>query len=124
MVIGAALQTAAHERGLFMAARGIIGLGITPAIVGASNLIGELAHPKERARLGSLFNAAFFTYAHFSHYWTFADVNRRGSTLAAAFTIASFRMNSEWAWRIPSLLQALPASISMTFVSFIPESPR
>lgn len=30
MIVGAALQTAAHERGLFMAARAIIGIGITP----------------------------------------------------------------------------------------------
>ena len=61
MCIGAGLQTAAHERGLFMAARAVIGFGITFAIVGASNLISELSHPKERARLGSLFNAFFFT---------------------------------------------------------------
>jgi hypothetical protein len=69
-------ETAAQNTAMFMVARVIIGVGITPAIVGASNLISgksshtlysahtdlvELAHPKERARLGSLFNAFFFT---------------------------------------------------------------
>jgi MFS family permease len=80
-VVLVSAETAAQNLGMFMAARGIVGLGITFAIVGASSLIGgqsmlsshclvrclltcdviELAHPKERARLGSLFNAFFFT---------------------------------------------------------------
>jgi hypothetical protein len=66
----------------------------------------ELAHPKERARLGSLFNAFFFT----------------GSALAAIITIGTFRMASDWAWRIPSLLQVAPALISFCFVFFIRKS--
>ncbi|WVQ70479.1 uncharacterized protein L199_008706 [Kwoniella botswanensis] len=106
--IGASLQTASQNRGMFMASRAIIGIGITPAIVGASNLISELAHPKERARLGSLFNAFFFT----------------GSSLAAIITIATFRMKSHWAWRIPSVFQILPAIVTLTFIQLIPESPR
>lgn len=67
----------------------------------------ELAHPKERARLGSLFNAFFFT----------------GSSLAAIMTIATFRMANDWAWRVPSLMQVAPALISFCFINFIRESP-
>ena len=103
MCIGAAIQTASQNRGMFMAGRIIIGLGITPAIVGGSNLISELAHPKERARLGSLFNAFFFT----------------GSSLAAIITIGTFRMHSNWSWRIPSLLQVLPSVVTLIFINFI-----
>lgn len=110
-------ETAAQNRAMFMVSRVIIGVGITAAIVGASNLISgqlflqrritptdatELAHPKERARLGSLFNAFFFT----------------GSSLAAIITIACFRMASDWAWRVPSLMQVAPALVSFCFIFF------
>jgi hypothetical protein len=33
-------------------------------------------------------------------------------------------MPNEWAWRIPSLLQVVPASITLVGVFFLPESPR
>lgn len=33
-------------------------------------------------------------------------------------------MNSNWGWRIPSLLQVCPSLLQITFVAFLPESPR
>ena len=45
---------------MFVIARFLLGFGIPFAIVAASSMIGELAHPKERARIGSLFNASWF----------------------------------------------------------------
>lgn len=33
-------------------------------------------------------------------------------------------MNSNWGWRLPSLLQVLPSILQLTFVYFLPESPR
>lgn len=48
---------------MYIVARLIIGFGLPYAIVAGSSLIGELAHPKERAVLTSLFNAAYFVGA-------------------------------------------------------------
>jgi MFS family permease len=45
---------------MYIVARLIIGFGLPYAIVAGSSLIGELAYPKERAVLTSLFNAAYF----------------------------------------------------------------
>lgn len=45
---------------MFSIARAIIGFGIPMAIVSASSLIAELAYPKERPYLGSLFNVSWF----------------------------------------------------------------
>lgn len=45
---------------MYIIARLIIGFGLPYAIVAGSSLIGELAYPKERAVLTSLFNAAYF----------------------------------------------------------------
>ncbi|KAJ7200021.1 general substrate transporter [Mycena pura] len=108
MIIGAALQAASQNFAMFVAARLILGLGIPFAIVAASSLIGELAHPTERARLGSLFNACYFI----------------GSIVAAGVTLGTFSMASNWGWRIPSLLQAAPSLLQVTFIWFLPESPR
>ena len=33
-------------------------------------------------------------------------------------------MPSNWGWRIPSLLQVLPSLLQVSFIWFIPESPR
>ncbi|KAF9553536.1 hexose transporter [Agrocybe pediades] len=108
MIIGAIIQTAAQNFAMFVIARFILGLGIPFAIVAASSLLGELGHPKERAYLGSLFNSCYFI----------------GSIIAAGVTLGTFKMPSNWGWRIPSLLQALPSSLQIAFVFFLPESPR
>lgn len=108
MVLGAALQAASQNFAMFVMSRLILGLGIPFAIVAASSLIGELSHPKERARLGSLFNSCYFI----------------GSVVAAAVTLGTFSMSSDWGWRLPSLLQISPSFLQLTFVYFLPESPR
>ncbi|KAF9004318.1 hypothetical protein BDQ17DRAFT_1424758 [Cyathus striatus] len=108
MVIGAIIQTASQNFAMFVMSRFVLGLGIPFAIVAASSLIGELSHPKERAILGSLFNSCYFI----------------GSIVAAGVTLGTFSMTSNWGWRIPSLLQITPSVLQITFVYFLPESPR
>lgn len=71
-------------------------------------MIGELGYPKERPVLTSLFNASYFI----------------GSITAAAITMGTNYINSDWAWRIPSYLQALPSLLQLGLIFFLPESPR
>ncbi|KAK0190362.1 general substrate transporter [Armillaria mellea] len=108
MIIGAALQTASQNFAMFVCSRLILGFGIPFAIVAASSLIGELSHPKERAVLGSLFNSCWFI----------------GSIVAAGITLGTFNMDSNWGWRIPSLVQVVPSILQISFIFFIPDSPR
>lgn len=108
MVIGALLQTGAQDFATFVIARFILGFGSPFAIIAASSMIGELSHPKERARINSLFNAAWFV----------------GAIVAAGVTLATFSMPSNMAWRIPSVFQALPSALQLVFMSQLPESPR
>jgi len=93
---------------MFVFSRVVIGFGIPAAIVAASSLIGELSHPKERAILGSLFNSCYFV----------------GAIGAAAVTLGTFSMPTDWGWRIPSLLQISPSFLQLCFIWFLPESPR
>ncbi len=93
---------------MYILARCIIGFGLPFAIVAGSCLIGELGYPKERPVLTSLFNACFFI----------------GAIVAAGITYGTQNMLSDWSWRIPSLLQMAPSVLQVSFVFFLPESPR
>jgi predicted MFS family arabinose efflux permease len=85
---------------MFLVSRFIIGSGIPFAINGASQLIAELAYPKERAVITGLFNESWYV----------------GSVLAAGVTLGTFQMSSTWAWRLPSLVQILPSLLQITFI--------
>ncbi|KEF52586.1 uncharacterized protein A1O9_11429 [Exophiala aquamarina CBS 119918] len=96
------------EVGMYIAARLILGFGIPTCIVSGSSLIGELGYPKERPVLTSLFNVSYFV----------------GQITAAGITFGTNNIASNWAWRIPSLLQMAPSLLQLGFVFFLPESPR
>ncbi|KIW94392.1 uncharacterized protein Z519_04368 [Cladophialophora bantiana CBS 173.52] len=108
MVVGAIIQGLARNVGMYIAARLILGFGIPTCIVSGSALIGELGYPKERPVLTSLFNVSYFI----------------GQIAAAGITFGTNSIASNWAWRIPSLLQMAPSMLQICFVYFLPESPR
>ncbi|EAQ85638.1 hypothetical protein CHGG_06891 [Chaetomium globosum CBS 148.51] len=108
MIIGAILQGLAINGPMYIMARGIIGFGLPFAIVAGASLIGELGYPKERPILTSLFNACYFI----------------GAIVAAGCTYGTQTIHNDWSWRIPSFLQMAPALLQVTFVFFLPESPR
>ncbi|WYZ45121.1 hypothetical protein EsH8_VIII_000437 [Colletotrichum jinshuiense] len=108
MVVGAIIQGCSQHVGMYIVARMILGFGIPTCIVSGSSLIGELSYPKERPVLTSLFNVAYFV----------------GQILAAGICFGTNNIKSNWAWRIPSLLQICPSLLQISFVLFLPESPR
>lgn len=93
---------------MFIFARMFLGHGIVYAIVGGSALLGELGHPKERHFLGSMFNAFYSV----------------GALLGAGIVIQTLKIQSNWSWRLPSILQAAPSVIQVVTAFAIPESPR
>ncbi|KAK0615173.1 general substrate transporter [Bombardia bombarda] len=108
MMTGALIQGFSVHVGMYIIARMILGFGIPTCIVSGSSLIGELAYPKERPVLTSLFNVSYFV----------------GQIVAAAICFGTNDIKSDWAWRIPSLLQLCPSLLQVTCVFFLPESPR
>jgi len=85
---------------MYIIARMILGVGILFCIISGAALIGELSHPKERAVLTSLFNSSYFI----------------GQIVASAIAIGTSDMKSDWAWRIPSLLQICPSLLQIATV--------
>ncbi|KAA8894147.1 general substrate transporter [Sphaerosporella brunnea] len=108
MFTGVALQSAAVALGMFTAARFLIGFGVSLAHGAAPLLVTELAHYQHRARITSLYNTTWYL----------------GSIVAAWTTYGTFNIKSTWSWRIPSILQAAPALVMLTFIWLVPESPR
>ncbi|CAN8105436.1 unnamed protein product [Discula destructiva] len=108
MVIGALIQGFSQHVAMYIIARMILGFGIPTCIVSGSSLIGELAYPKERPVLTSLFNVSYFI----------------GQIVAAAICFGTNSIPNDWGWRIPSLLQICPSLLQLSFVFFLPESPR
>ncbi|KAI5364778.1 Putative major facilitator, sugar transporter, major facilitator superfamily [Septoria linicola] len=109
MVLGAIIQCTAQHVGMYLAARWLLGFGIPTCIISGAAMLGELSYPKERPILTSLFNASYFI----------------GAITAAGITFGTQSLApSDWSWRVPSLLQAVPSLIQIALIFCVPESPR
>ncbi|KAL4860952.1 hypothetical protein BDV12DRAFT_208647, partial [Aspergillus spectabilis] len=115
LAISAALQGAAQNTAMFIVSRLLIGYGTGCVIQTCPILVSELSYPTHRGRFASLY---FSTYAssYISGYV--------GSFLAAWITYGTFRINSTFAWRIPSILQGAIPVVQAFLAWVVPESPR
>ena len=108
MLLGVVLQSISINFRMFIAARFFLGFGIAIAHGSSPLLITELVHPQHRATFTTIYNTT----------WYF------GSFFAAWICFGTSHIDSNWAWRTPSILQGLPSILQLTFVWFVPESPR
>lgn len=88
---------------MYIIARMLLGAGILFCIISGAALIGELGHPKERAILTSLFNSSYFI----------------GQILASAIALGTTDIPTDWAWRLPSLLQICPSLLQVATVLYV-----
>lgn len=107
-LVGAILQGSAKHIAAFIIARFLIGFGLAYVVVGAPSLLAELALPKHRGTILAYFPTAWYT----------------GAIIAAWTTYGTQFIDNSWSWRIPSLLQGLPAIIQIGLIWLVPESPR
>ncbi|KAF2873481.1 general substrate transporter [Massariosphaeria phaeospora] len=108
MIVGAAIQAAAKNLDYFMGGRFLMGFGNSLAQLSAPLLLTEICHPQHRARVTAIYNCL----------WNV------GAIICTWLTFGTKRIEGDWAWRVPSLTQALPSVIQLTFLFWIPESPR
>ncbi|KAK7700118.1 hypothetical protein SLS64_011136 [Diaporthe eres] len=94
--------------GMLLAARGVIGFGLALNITAAPLLIMELAYPSQGAPMVSIYNSL----------WGL------GVPVGVWTTHGTFRLGDDWAWRIPSLLQALLSVVQLLLCFLVEESPR
>ena len=106
--VGIIIQSASQNITMFCIAKIIMGIAIHMSGVAAPLLIAELAPPDMRGIIGGL-------------YFTMFDA---GAIIASAVSYGTGQINSTWAWRIPSIIQAIPSAITIAAIPFVPESPR
>lgn len=85
---------------MYIVARLLLGFGIPICIVAGAALTGELAYPKERPIMTSLFNVAFSV----------------GQIMAAAICFRTNNIANDFGWKIPSWLQMAPSLVQMAFI--------
>ncbi|KAL0935529.1 uncharacterized protein CTRU02_210120 [Colletotrichum truncatum] len=107
-VIAAIMQGAAQHIAMFCVARIFIGFGTTASVISGSAYLAETLPWEQRAWGLALFDDLFYV----------------GALAAAGVTFASFRLNSTWAWRLPSLIQGVWGLSCILVLPWIPESPR
>ncbi|KIJ62813.1 hypothetical protein HYDPIDRAFT_93346 [Hydnomerulius pinastri MD-312] len=110
MLAGVLTQSFATTVHVFIGARVLIGVGLAFSVNAAPLLISELSYPTQRGKMSSLFNTLWYFGSIVSAWICLGAYDRAGE--------------SEWSWRIPSLVQAVVPSLQMVLVWFIPESPR
>lgn len=108
IILGSVLQGAAQNYAMFVSSRFLVGFGLGIVSVSAPPLLSECAYPTQRGKLVSFYLVT----------WPL------GSLLAALITYGTFKMDSSWSWRIPSLLQCFFSMIQAVLSLFCPESPR
>ncbi|QSZ32373.1 hypothetical protein DSL72_001947 [Monilinia vaccinii-corymbosi] len=109
VLVGTAVQTAAHDRGQFIGGRFVLGFGAALASGAGPAYTVELAHPAYRGTMAGLYNV----------FWWL------GNILAGWATYGSNKnFTSSWAWRVPTLVQCFMPAIVMVLILFFPESPR
>ncbi|KAH6995391.1 general substrate transporter [Ilyonectria destructans] len=109
LVVGMAIMQAFSTNfHMFVAGKVLIGLGSFFQQVAAPVLVSKLAHPKQRVAISSLYNTSIFI----------------GLIIGGWATFGTYSMKSQWALKLPCLLQAVLPAYQVVMPWFCPESPR
>lgn len=125
-IVGVILQAAAQNVAMFVVARVIVGFGTGCTAITVPVYLAETLPVEHRAwGLGMVYDAWYVG----EYLQPFSDklktmLTKIGGLLAAGITYGTAKMESTWAWRLPSLLQGLFSLLCICLLSFTPESPR
>ncbi|RDL38880.1 putative Lactose permease [Venustampulla echinocandica] len=108
MILGALLGTFCNGYGMYVAGRFVLGFGNSLSQLSSPVLLTEIAHPQHRGRVTTLYNCL----------WNL------GALFVAWIAWATAAINGEWSWRSLTLFQAIPAFVQISFIYWVPESPR
>lgn len=107
MVLGVAV-TAGDDDYYFILSRFFIGCASAWFTAPVALLINEIAYPTHRGIANALYNCGWYA----------------GGTIGAFVTFGTRNYDSEWSWRIPTILQLLLPLVALPGFLLAPESPR
>lgn len=108
IIAGALLEVYPRTILMLSIGRFMVGFGVSFVTTCAPTYVVEIAHPVFRGRAGALYNTGWHV----------------GALPAAFITYALANVDSDLAWELPLLLQAVFSGIVFLGCFFIPESPR
>ncbi|KAI0116054.1 general substrate transporter [Hypoxylon sp. NC0597] len=108
ITIGMIIVSTSFTIAQFIVGRFVLGFGISIMTVAAPAYAVEIAPPHWRGRATGFYNCGWFG----------------GSIPAAAVVYGCNKIDNNYSWRIPLIIQALACIVVLTGVWFIPESPR
>ncbi|KAH8691537.1 putative sugar transporter [Talaromyces proteolyticus] len=109
IVVGTIVQATTATIGGFMGGRLLVGMGVTVVTTSAPVYLIEMAYPTWRGIGSGLFNVCGWYIGALTASWT---------------TYGTGHLTTNWSWRIPVIIQGIPAVLAMFLVWLIPESPR
>ncbi|KAH9438243.1 hypothetical protein MCOR02_001881 [Pyricularia oryzae] len=107
-MVAAGLQGGAVNIAMFCIARVIIGFGTTASVIAGSAYLAETLPWNKRAWGLCLFDDFFYV----------------GALVASGVTYSTYKMESTWSWRLPSLLQGAWGLLCILLIPLVAESPR
>ncbi|KAH8900708.1 putative sugar transporter [Thozetella sp. PMI_491] len=108
MLVSIILQTSAQNMAMFVVSRVILGFGHTISGAAGGIYLSETFPSRWRAWGTGLLNDCYYV----------------GALMAAGITLGTGQWQSTWAWRAPSLFQAVFSLVCIIILPFVPESPR
>lgn len=108
IIVGALIQNFASNLATFIGGKIVLGFGVTTVQLGAPVLMTEMSHPKEREIVTTFYNSSVYL----------------GYVVGAWVTFGVRAIESDWQWKIPTLLQMAPSVYQLLLIWFSPESPR
>ncbi|KAK1925411.1 putative hexose transport-related protein [Papiliotrema laurentii] len=108
-VIGCVAGVAgANGYALFVCGRVLIGFGLTSFLMTSLAIVQEITHPRTRSLVAHSWDS----------YWIL------GAVIASWVNFGCSYMTSSWQWRLPYIIQVVPAVYLLIAVQFVPETPR
>ncbi|KAM0324123.1 hypothetical protein ACHAQA_008315 [Verticillium albo-atrum] len=109
IIIGSVVQASSTTLAAFIGGRFIVGFGVPQCTTAAPTYIVEMAFPTWRGLAGGLYNVLGWYIGSLTASWS-------------CYGLANLQGNMSW--RIPYIIQAIPATVILAVAYFIPESPR
>ena len=108
IIAGALVQFFSTSLNMFIGGKIVLGIGSSLIQMGAPVLVTELSHPKERVMATTFYNTSI----------------PLGYVIGAWGTYGCFRIEGQWSWKLPVLIQVIPSAYQLSLIFFCPESPR
>ncbi|KAK2787625.1 hypothetical protein FQN51_003120 [Onygenales sp. PD_10] len=108
MVVGGLISAFANGYNMYIAGRIVLGFGNSFAQMCSPMLLTEICHPQHRGPVTAIYNCL----------WNV------GALFVVCIGWGTSTVKNEWSWRSITLLQIVPSLVQLTFIWWVPESPR